>query len=166
MPRLSWITVALAALLALTACENTFNDDGGVGGMSRSETIGTGGGAVAGGLAGYLLTDNAAGALIGAAAGGLVGNRIGNYLEGDDETAAAKAAARAAELPADRRVTWERSGATFQTAAKGWASAVGEPYQDDNGRTCRRVHQEVTKGDTALEDTVILCKGTKGWVPA
>ena len=164
MRRLPLLGLALALGLALTACEGMDNG-GGVGGMSREQTIGTGGGAVAGGLAGYLLTKGAGGALIGAAAGAVIGNRLGNYLEGDEETAAAKAAARAAELPTGERVTWEKTGATFQTQASGWASPVNEPFNRD-GRTCRRIEQSATKGGTTTEDSIILCSGADGWVPA
>jgi surface antigen len=163
MARLCIISLALAAALGLSACEGT---SGGVGGMSQGQTIGTGGGAVVGGLAGYLLTKGAAGAVIGAAAGAVIGNRLGNYLEGDDRQAAAKAAARAAEVPTGERVTWEKTGATFQVAARGWASPVAEAYRDTGDRTCRRIHQSATRGGETREDTVTLCRGAQGWVPA
>ena len=46
------IALALAAAHALSGCEST----GGVGGMSREQTLGTAGGVAAGGLAGYLIS--------------------------------------------------------------------------------------------------------------
>lgn len=59
------------------------------------------------------------GTLIGAAAGGVIGNRLGNYLEGEAQQAAAHAAAGAAEVPTGQRVTWQKTGTFFQTAANG-----------------------------------------------
>ena len=63
--------LSLAALIALTL---------GAAGCSSSTTntqIGTGGGAVAGGLIGDALFDSTAGTVGGAAAGALIGNQIG-----------------------------------------------------------------------------------------
>jgi hypothetical protein len=154
------IAGAFAGALALTACEGS----GGIGGMSQSQTIGTAGGAVAGGLAGYAISGGAVGALIGAAAGALVGNRIGNWLEGDGQQAAAHAAARSAE--SGERVTWTKTGATFQTTQQGWASPAGAAYTTSDGRTCRAIRQSATQGAETREDTVTLCKGATGWVPA
>jgi hypothetical protein len=154
--------VALVAALSLAGCEST--PDGGFGGMSRGQTIGTAGGAVAGGLAGYALSGGAVGALIGAAAGGLIGNRLGNWLEGDSQQAAAQAAARAAE--SGERVTWRKTGATFQTAQEGWASPAAAAYTTADGRTCRAIRQSATQAGETREDIVTLCKGASGWVPA
>ena len=154
--------VVLAAVLALGACENT--SDGGVGGMSRGQTYGTAGGAIVGGLAGYAISGGAVGALIGAAAGGVIGNRLGNWLEGDSQQAAAQAAASAAE--SGQKVTWRKTGATFQTAQEGWASPAGAAYTTADGRTCRSIRQSATQAGETKEDTVTLCKGTSGWVPA
>ena len=88
------VVVALTGALALAGCEGS----NGFGGMSREQTLGSAGGAVVGGLAGYAISGGAVGALIGAAAGGVIGNRLGNFLEGDAENAAALAAARSAEF--------------------------------------------------------------------
>ena len=154
------VAVAFAGALALAACESS----GGIGGMSQSQTIGTAGGAVAGGLAGYAISGGAVGALIGAAAGGVIGNRLGNWLEGDAQQAAAHAAARSAE--SGERVTWKKTGVTFQTIQEGWASPAGAPYTAAGGRTCRAIRQSATQGNETREDTVTLCKGASGWVPA
>jgi len=162
MSRLPILSLALVGLMTLAACDTS---SGGVGGMSQSQTIGTGAGAAAGGLAGYLISGGPAGTLIGAAAGGLIGNRLGNYLEGDEQQAAAEAAARAAEVPTGEHVTWKKSGAYFQTAANGWASPTGEVFRDGSGRTCRHIHQSATKDGKTQEDTITLCKGSSGWVP-
>ncbi len=155
------VSLALSAMLVLTACEG-----GGFAGMSKGQTTGTVAGTAAGALAGYLITGGTAGTLIGAAAGAVIGNRLGNYLEGDEKDAAAYAAVRAAEVPTGERVTWKKTGATFQTSASGWASPTSNAYQDTNGRTCRPIHQWATKNNTVTEGDVTLCKGTSGWAPA
>ena len=154
------IAMALAALLAFTACES----GGVVAGMSQGQTMGTAGGAAAGGLAGYLVSKSAVGVIIGAAAGGLIGNRLGNWLEGRNQDAAALAAARAAE--SGEKVTWKKTGATFQTSADGWASPTGAAYTAQDGRTCRSIQQSATQGSETRQDTVTLCKGASGWAPA
>src|ERR1700690_3580563 len=155
----AFVSLSLAASLALSACNG---QNGGLGGMDSSQTLGTGAGAVAGGLAGFLITGGPIGPVIGVAGGALIGNRLANFLEGDEQSAAAQAAARAAELPTGEKVTWKRTDALFQTAGSGWAAASGAPYRDSAGRTCRFVRQLVTKGDKTTEDTVKLCKGNTG----
>ena len=159
------VVVAFAGALALAACEGS-NGLGGMslGGMSQGQTIGTAGGAIAGGLAGYAISGGAVGALIGAAAGGVIGNRLGNFLEGDAENAAALAAARSAE--SGEKVTWKKTGATFQTTQEGWAAPAGAAYTASDGRTCRSIRQSATQAGQTREDTVTLCKGASGWGPA
>jgi surface antigen len=164
MSRLPIASLALGALVTLAACD-TSSGFGGIGGMSQSQTIGTGAGAAAGGLAGYLISGGPAGTLLGAAAGGVIGNRLGNYLEGDAQQTAAQAAARAAEVPTGQRVTWQKTGAYFQTAAHGWASPTDEAFRDSSGRTCRHIHESATSSGSIQEDTVTLCKGSTGWAP-
>jgi len=165
MSRLPIVGFALGALMALAACDTSSGGSGGIGGMSQSQTLGTGAGAAAGGLAGYLITGGPVATVIGAAAGAVIGNRLGNYLEGDEQQAAAHAAARAAEVPTGQRVTWQKTGTYFQTAGNGWASPTGEAYRDSSGRTCRHIRQSATKDGNTLEDTITLCKGSEGWVP-
>jgi osmotically inducible lipoprotein OsmB len=158
----TFVSFTLAACLALTAC----SENGGLMGMDSNQTMGTGAGAAAGGLAGFLITGGPVGTILGVAAGALVGNRLGNALDGDEQTAAGQAAARAAELPTGEKVTWKRTDALFQTAGSGWAASTGAPYRDTAGRSCRYVRQVATKDGKTTEDTVKLCKGSTGWVPA
>jgi osmotically inducible lipoprotein OsmB len=157
------ISLALAATLGLSACSS---QNGGLLGMNSNQTLGTGAGAAAGGLAGYLITGGPVGTIVGVAAGALIGNRLSNFLEGDAQAAAAQSAARAAELPTGEKVTWKKTDVLFQTAGSGWAASSGAPFQDSSGRTCRFVHEVATIGDKSQEDTVKLCKGSTGWVPA
>jgi osmotically inducible lipoprotein OsmB len=152
--------VALAACLALSGC----NANGGIGSMDQGETAGTGLGAVGGGLIGYAITGGPVGVILGAAAGGLVGNRIGNGLDGDAQTAAGQAAARAAESNVGQVVTWRKTDAFFQTEAQGTATPKGAFFTDSSGRTCRYVYETVIQNGTQRDDTVKLCKGSNGWV--
>jgi osmotically inducible lipoprotein OsmB len=152
--------LALASCLALSAC----NSQGGVGEMTSGETAGTGLGAVGGGLLGYAIGGGPAGVLIGMAAGGLVGNRIGNGLDGDAQTAAGQAAARAAESNEGQVITWRKTDALWQTEAQGTATPKGALFTDSSGRTCRYVYETVIQNGTQANDTVKLCKGSSGWV--
>ncbi len=152
--------LALVAGLGLTGC----NSEGGVGEMSSGQTAGTGVGAVGGGLIGYAIGGGPAGVIIGAAAGGLIGNRVGNALEGDEQTAAGQAAARAAESNEGQVVTWRKTDALWQTEAQGTATPKGPLFTDSSGRSCRHVYQTVIKNGQQTDDTVTLCKGPSGWV--
>jgi osmotically inducible lipoprotein OsmB len=154
--------VALAGCLALSAC----NSQGGIGDMTSGETAGTGLGAVGGGLIGYAISGGPVGVILGAAAGGLVGNRLGNAMDGDEQTAAGNAAARAAEANLGTVVTWRKTDALWQTEAQGTASPRGGFFTDSGGRTCRYVYETVIKNQQQTDDTVKLCKGSSGWVAA
>ncbi len=152
--------LALAACLALSAC----NSSGGVGDMSSGETAGTGLGAAGGGLIGYAISGSPAGVLIGMAAGGLIGNRLSNALDGDADTAAGQAAARAAEASTGTTITWRKTNAIFQTEASGTATAVGALFTDSTGKTCRFIRETAVQNGKMTEDTVKLCKSPQGWV--
>jgi surface antigen len=151
--------VTVAASLALSAC----NSQGGIGNMSSGETTGTGVGAVGGGLIGYAITGGPAGVIIGAAAGGLIGNRLANGLEGDEQTAAGKAAAQAAEAHTGEVITWRKTDALWQTEAQGTATPAGNLFTDSSGRTCRMIHETMIKNSQQTDDTVKLCKDSSGW---
>jgi surface antigen len=152
--------VALAACLGLSAC----NSSGGIGDMTSGETLGTGAGAVGGGLIGYAITGGPVGTIVGMAAGGLIGNRLGNALDGDEETAAGQAAARAAAANPGEVVTWRKTDALFQTEAQGTATPSGPFFTDSRGRTCRNVHETTIKNGRQTEDTVRLCNSARGWI--
>jgi len=153
--------VSAGLALGLAGC----NSSGGVGDMSQGETIGTGAGAAGGGLIGYAISGSPAGVIIGMAAGGLIGNRLSNAMDGDDQQAAAQAAARAAESTTGEAVTWRKTNAIFQTTGSGYAQAVGPLYTDASGRTCRLIKETFIKeGQQPVVDNVTLCKGPSGWV--
>jgi surface antigen len=134
--------------------------------MSSGETAGTGLGTAGGGLIGYAISGGPAGVIIGMAAGGLIGNRLSNALEGDAETAAGQAAARAAESSTGETVTWRKTNALFQTEASGTATAAGALFTDSSGRTCRYIRETAVANGKMTQDTVKLCRGPSGWVAA
>ena len=153
---------ALAGCMALSGC----NSQGGIGDMTSGETAGTGLGAVGGGLIGYAIAGGPAGVILGAAAGGLVGNRLGNVLDGNEQSAAGQAVARAAEANVGTVVTWRKTDALWQTEAQGTATPRGGFFTDSGGRTCRYVYETMIKNQQQTDDTVKLCKGSSGWVSA
>jgi len=130
----------LAACLILSAC----NSLGGVGDMSSGETAGTGLGAAGGGLIGYAISGSPAGVIIGMAAG--------------------QAAARAAEASTGTTITWRKTNVLFETEASGTATAVGSLFTDSHGLTCRYIKETAVQNEKMTEDTVKLCKTSKGWV--
>jgi len=166
MRYLSFTGFAVVALLGLSACETSSGGSGGIGGMTQSQTLGTGAGAAAGGVAGYFISGSPIGAVVGAAAGGLIGNRLANYLSDDAHEVAADAAVRAASVPTGQHVTWQKTDAFFQPEWTGWASPTNEPFQDGRGRNCRNIRLSATKDGNTQQDNITLCQGSSGWAPA
>lgn len=97
---------------------------------------------------------------------GLIGDKIATILASGDRQVAATAAAQAAGLPNGQKVTWQGSTNTTQSPATGWASPVGGAYKDAGGRSCRFVWQSASHGSDSASETVKLCNGPGGWVPA
>ncbi|MGE5516200.1 MAG: glycine zipper domain-containing protein [Bacteroidota bacterium] len=108
---------ALIVSVSLVGCATTQNG-GGVGGMGQKETVGTGAGALLGGIAGSFLgkgQGRIVGALAGAAIGGFVGNRIGAMMDEEDQKALQEQAKQALlTQPDNSQVSWAsaRSDAT------------------------------------------------------
>lgn len=163
MSRLLLTSFTALSILSLAACSST----GGIGGMSQSETLGTGAGAAAGGLIGNVAGGGVLGTVLGAAAGGVIGNRLANALSDDAQQSAAEAAVKAAQGRTGERFSWKKTDALFRTTSSGWASATAEPFRDKAGRNCRTIHQSATSKDgRTAEDNVTLCQGPSGWGPA
>ncbi|SMH60140.1 RT0821/Lpp0805 family surface protein [Azospirillum agricola] len=126
--------MALATVMALSvgACQT--------GSMSTSETVGTLGGAVAGGLLGSRfgggagkVATTAVGTLLGAYAGNLLGRRFGDA----DQTRASDAEERA--VSSNQAITWNNP----QSGYSGNVQPT-RTYQDSNGQTCRDYTHTVT----------------------
>jgi surface antigen len=97
---------------------------------------------------------------------GLIGGKLAGILGGDDRQSAALAATQAASLPNGQKVTWQGTTNATSNPATGWASPVGAPYRDSAGRSCRFVQQSATHGSDSASDTLKICNGSGGWVPA
>jgi surface antigen len=150
--------IPFALVLSLAACENQgggFNTPfGGTGG-----TVGTLGGAAAGGLLGSLVgggTGNALAILGGTLAGGYLGNRLGNALDQNSRSQAAQAEHQA--VVTNHSVTWDNpdTGATGRVTPKG-------TYTDAAGRTCRNYSATIgTPGQPAQTGTGTACEQPDG----
>lgn len=141
-----WLAgLAAAALLTLAACD--------MGGGDTSAPTGT-------------PAASGASADLGAGPEGLIGGKLAGILGGDDRQSAAMAATQAASLPNGQKVTWQGTSNATSNPATGWASPVGAPYRDSAGRNCRFVQQSATHGSDSATDTVKICNGSGGWVPA
>ena len=161
--------LAAAALLMLAACDSGSSDvpapadtpsasasPDASGSMTSPDTTATSTSPVISG----------ASADLGTGPEGLIGDKLAGILGGDDRHSAAVAATQAASLPNGQKVTWQGSSNATSNPATGWASPVGAPYRDSAGRSCRFVQQSATHGSDSANDTVKICNGAGGWVPA
>jgi surface antigen len=137
MMRKSMVAV-LAVSILLPACSNQGNQWGG------GETVGTLGGAAAGGLIGNQLfrhnpAANAASTLTGVLLGGFAGNRLGNVVDQSDRQAAQQAEQRAYTAPVGQQITWNNP----QNGNSGAITPVRDGY-DQAGAYCREFQQTAT----------------------
>ena len=137
----------------------------GCGAPGSRQQMGTGIGAVAGGMTGGLLArrNPVAGAVVGAVAGGLIGSAIGRALDQEERRQLALASELAAEQPVvpkvpPKKVQWKRTDPQTNTVtASGWVVPKSDPYQRD-GTTCREVTQNVSKNGQTQSQDVTLCR--------
>src|SRR6476661_2404884 len=100
---------------------------------------------------------------IGAVAGGLIGSAIGRALDQEERRQLALASELAAEQPVvpkvpPKKVQWKRTDPQTNTVtASGWVVPKSEPYQRD-GTTCREVTQNVSKNGQTQSQDVTLCR--------
>jgi surface antigen len=135
MMRRTTIAAFAALSLGLAACE----------GMNTGQTVGTLGGAAAGGLLGSQigggsgkLAATAAGTLIGA----LAGNKLGGYLQGNDQRTATEAEQTA--VSRGEPIQWTNS----ETGNRGTIEPT-RTYKDQSGQTCREYQHTVYVGGRA-----------------
>jgi len=155
----SWVKalILVAAAASLVA---------GCGAPGSRQAMGTGIGAMAGGVTGGLLVrrNPVAGAVVGAVAGGLIGSAIGRALDNEERRQLALASELAAEQPVvknapPKKVQWKRTDpATNTVTASGWAVPKSDPYQKPDGTTCRDVTQNVSKNGQTQSQDVTLCR--------
>ena len=128
---------ALALILLLPACQQTTSNWGG------GESVGTLGGAAAGGLignmvAGHSAAGKAAGTLTGVLVGGFLGNRMGAYVDESDRAAASRAEQRAYTAPIGQQITWNNP----DNGNSGTIVPVRDGYSN-TGAYCREFQQTI-----------------------
>jgi len=153
---ISKIIIAGALTVALAGCAQ--NGYGGYGGAGPKQSMGTIGGALAGGLAGSQfgggsgrLWATGAGVLLGA----LVGNNIGRSLDRADQAYLQQASVRSFETGAPVQWTNPDSG-NYGTVAP------GRSYQAQGGGYCREYTQTVTIGGRAERAYGTACRQPDG----
>ena len=69
----------------------------------------------------------------------------------------------------ERRIDQLRKEQIRNTALRFRFNVVAQKYNTYStlwGRTCRQIRQSATQGSETKTDTITLCKGASGWVPA
>jgi surface antigen len=140
----------LAGSLLLTACQ-TDNWGGG-------ETVGTLGGAAAGGLAGSaLFHGSAAGTLGGVLLGGFLGNQLGGMVDDEDRRREQAAEQRAYTAPVGQQITWNNP----QNGNSGTIVPVRDGYAG-NGAYCREFQQTIIVGGQQQQGYGKACQQPDG----
>lgn len=151
MIRMSMIAV-MGAFLLLAACQP--NNWGG------GESLGTLGGAAAGGLIGSQIghgSGNAAATLTGVLLGGFLGNRAGSMVDEGDRTAASKAEYRAYSAPVGQQITWNNPN----NGNSGVITPVKDGYAQ-NGAYCREFQQNINVGGQQQQGYGTACQQPDG----
>lgn len=154
MKRALWTLVAVSSL-GLAACT------GPNGQMQwNKETMGTGLGALAGGLAGSQIGGGSgqlwatgAGVLL----GGLVGSQIGASLDKADMAYANQASIQANTAPIGQQITWNNP----QSGNYGTITPVRDGYTSDR-RYCREYQQTITVGGRKESGYGTACQSANG----
>jgi surface antigen len=139
MQALKYFTVPVVAL-SLAACQGT----------GPKETVGTLGGAAAGGLIGSQIgsgSGKAAAILAGVLIGGLIGNQIGRSLDDQDRAYAARAASRSFDGPPGSTSSWRNPN----SGNHGTIRPTTGTYTGPSGRPCRDFNHEITLADGRRE---------------
>jgi surface antigen len=144
------ITLALAATLALGACAQ--NGEQNAWGMGNKQTVGTGAGAIIGGILGSKvgkgsgqLWATGAGALLGAFAG----SSIGKSLDQADMAYHQQAVEKAYSAPLNQTISWNNT----ESGHSGSVTPVREGRQASTGNLCRQYKQTIVvdgKAETAI----------------
>lgn len=128
------VIALLGGSLLLAACQ-TDNWGGG-------ETVGTLGGAAAGGLVGNAIGGHSAGGtLLGVLIGGFAGNQLGGAIDDADKRRATQAEQRAYTAPIGQQITWNNPN----NGNSGTITPVRDGYAS-NGAYCREFQQTITVG--------------------
>lgn len=142
----------------------------------NKQQLGTGIGAVIGGVAGSQVagrSNRVVGVAAGVAVGAVIGSAIGKHLSEQDKKRAAEASTRTAQTGRPQQFRTS-SGATVMTAPAP-ASAVAKPppasstpvQTAEASPECRTIRQTIVlQNGTREEEDVMMCNGPDGWQPA
>ena len=151
------LALTLASLLALSACAQ---DGSNPWGMGTKQTVGTGAGALVGGILGSKvghgggqLWATGAGALLGA----FVGSSIGKSLDQADMAYNQQATEQAYSAPLNKTITWSNP----ESGHSGTITPVREGKTAD-GSTCRQFKQAIFVDGQAQTATGTACQGKDG----
>lgn len=139
MERSGWLAILVAGLV-LAGCEQ----------QPSRETIGTGAGAVIGGVVGSEVGDGTAGTVIGGAVGALLGREIARRMDANDRQRALSA------VETNTTETWTNP----DTGAR-YTVRPTETFRQD-GRLCREYTSEVRMGDERERVVGTACKSADG----
>jgi len=146
------IAALAASLLLLCACDPQ--------NWGSGETVGTLGGAAAGGLIGSQIghgSGNAAATLAGVLLGGFVGNQLGGAVDDADRKRASQAEQRAYTAPIGQQITWNNP----QNGNNGTITPVKDGYAP-NGAYCREFQQTITVGGQQKQGYGTACQQPDG----
>lgn len=153
-----FLTLTLAATLALGACaqDGTQNPWG----MGTKQTVGTGAGAILGGVLGSnvgggkgQLWATGAGALLGA----FVGSSVGKSLDQADMAYHNQAAQQAYTAPLNQTITWNNA----QSGHSGTITPI-QQGRDSTGATCRKFKQAIMIDGQAQTAVNVACQNPDG----
>ena len=152
------IVLALTSALALSACAQNGEDNSW--GMGTKQTVGTGAGAVLGGVLGSKLGGGGgrlwmtgAGALLGAFAG----SSIGKSLDESDKAAHEKAMEQAEDGPLNQPVNWNNPN-----GHSGSITPTREGHQAGSGNLCRQYKQTIVVDGQSQSATGTACQNSDG----
>jgi surface antigen len=142
----------LSATLLLCACDPQ--------NWGSGETVGTLGGAAAGGLIGSQIghgSGNAAATLAGVLLGGFAGNQLGGMVDDSDRKRANAAEQRAYTAPVGQQITWNNP----QNGNSGTITPVKDGYAA-NGSYCREFQQNIVVGGQQKQAYGTACQQPDG----
>jgi len=148
------LSAMLVSTLGMTACQNT------TGNWGTKQTVGTGAGAVLGGLAGSQIGSGSgrlwatgAGVLLGA----LVGSEIGSSLDAADRLQMEQAQGKAYAAPIGEPIAWNNPN----SGNSGTIVAVRDGTST-SGRYCREYQQTITVGGKQQSGYGTACQQPDG----
>lgn len=158
-------TTALIASAALAGCagtgyNNTYDGYGNTGGGLNKQQIGTGVGAVVGGLAGSQFgggKGQLVGTGVGVLLGALVGSSVGSSLDKADLAYAQQAQNRAYAAPIGQTVSWNNP----QSGNSGTYTPIRDG-RATNGAYCREYQQTIYVGGQQQTATGQACQNSDG----